>query len=139
MGKENKTRYNEKLYSKKFYSKKFSDEVSKNAYLKACKWLAKYVLSKKEFENVQFKIKKLKNDDGLYVFELSLYAALSEEELRERHCSICRETHSSFFISEETNCNWCKVGAYQRRTDDMISSKTQYYKDKLDKYLGGWE
>lgn len=121
-------------YSEKFYSKKFSDGESKKAYLKACKWLAKYVLSKPEFKNVEFSIDKSEEDDA-YVFELSLYAVLSEDELRERHCQICKETHSSFFISEETNCNWCRLGAYQRRMDKLIGSKVQYYKDCLNRHM----
>lgn len=124
-------------YSEKFYSKKFSDEESKKAYLKACKWLAKYVLSKPEFKQVEFGIEKVqgKSGENTNTFELSLYAVLPEEELKERHCEICRETHKSFFISEETNCNWCKVGAYQRRADSIISIKAGYYRDCLERRL----
>lgn len=120
-------------YSEKFYSKKFSEETSKKAYLKACKWLAKYVLSKSEFANIDFGIKKI--DES--TFQLNLYAVLSEEELRERHCNICKEIHSSFFYSEETNCEWCKLKAYHKRADEQLEEKVKYYRDKLDKYVEG--
>lgn len=125
-------------YSEKFYSKKFSDGDSKKAYLKACKWLAKYVLSKQEFKQIEFGIEKVqagKDEEIINTFELSLYVVLSEEELRERHCTICKETHKSFFISEETNCNWCKLKAYQRRMDELIANKVQYYKECLNRHM----
>ena len=131
MDKENKTRYNEKLYSKKFYSKKFSDEVSKNAYLKACKWLAKYVLSKEDLQGVEFGIEKISPT----TFELSLYAVLSESEIRDRHCKICKETHSSFYISEETNCNWCKLKAFHKREDEQLKEKIRFYKERLNQHI----
>lgn len=130
MEKENKIRYSER-----FFTKKFSDEISKKAYLKACKWLAKYVLSNEDLQGVEFGIEKT----GPLEFKVSLYATLSEEELRERHCQICKDTHSSFFISEETNCNWCKLGAYHRRADEMLTVKKEHYKNKLHASMYGGE
>lgn len=129
MGERNTIRYSEK-----FFTKKFSAEKSKEAYLKVCKWLAKYVLSQKEMqESVEFSIKKIDET----TFQLELFVVLSEKELRERHCKICKETHSSFFISEDTNCNWCKLGAYHRRADEMLAVKKEHYKNILRNKVEG--
>ena len=70
-------------------------------------------------------------------FQLELFVVLSEKELRERHCKICKETHSSFFISEDTNCNWCKLGAYHRRADEMLAVKKEHYKNILRNKVEG--
>ena len=119
-------------YSEKFFTKKFSDERSKDAYLKACKWLAKYVISK-EMNDVEFSIQKV--DNG--TVQLDLYVTLYETELMQRHCQICKDTHSSFYISEETNCEWCKLKAYHRRADEMIAVKKEHYKNRLKTYVEG--
>lgn len=131
MGESNKIRYSEK-----FFTKKFSDERSKDAYLKACKWLAKYVLSKESMQsNVEFSIEKIDSS----TFQLNLYVVLSEDELRQRHCQICKDTHSSFYISEQTNCEWCKLKAYHRRADEMLNIKKEHYKSILRASVEGRE
>ena len=64
---------------------------------------------------------------------LHLYTSLIEEEVRADHCNICRESHKSFFISEETNCAWCKIKGYQNRCDQHIEVKKSYYKQLLER------
>lgn len=119
-------------YSEEFAKKKFSADTMKEAYMKAVKWYATNVLAKDELHNVLVDFEK---DKQYPTVTVHLSACLDEDELRQRHCQICRETHSSFFRTEETNCNWCKVNAYKKRTDEMIAGKVSYYKQLLRDYL----
>lgn len=124
------------FYSEEFYSKKFSGETMKKAYMNAVKWLASYVISKKELSSVTYNFEKLEEDSVSSVI-VHLYATVDEDKLEERHCKICKETHSQFFISEETNCNWCKLKAYHRRKDEAITNKRKYCQEVLSKE-GEW-
>lgn len=120
-------------YSKEFFEKKFTADTMKSAYLKACKWYATNVLSKAELKNVQVEFEKEKDEQKSPTVTIHLFAVLNEEELRERHCKICREFHSSFFINTQFNCDKCDTKAYQRRADDMIGIKVSYYKEVIAK------
>lgn len=124
-------------YSKKFFEIKFTSDTMKAAYLRACKWYATNVLSKDELHNVQVEFIKGQDEQQFPTVTICLYAALNEEELRERHCKICRETHGLFYANNNFNCNRCDVNAYQRRADDILRVKTEYYREMLNKKVGG--
>ena len=117
-------------YSKEFFKKKFSAESMKAAYMNACKWYATNVLSKDELHNVLVEFVKEKNEQFPTV-TIHLSATLSEDELRERYCKICRESHSLFYMNQNYNCNRCEAKAYQTRTDDMLRVKLEYYRELL--------
>ena len=120
-------------YSKEFFKKNFEADTMKSAYLKACKWYATNVLSKAELQNVQIEFEKSKDEQQFPTVTIHLFAVLNEEELRERHCKVCREFHNLFYINQEFNCNRCDTKAYQKRADDMIGIKVSYYKEVLTK------
>lgn len=120
------------VYSKEFFKKKFSAETMKTAYMDACKWYATNVLSKDELHNVQIEFEK--NSKGEFpTVVIHLFAVLSENELRDRFCKLCREAHSSFFMNQNFNCNRCEAKAYQQRTDDMLRVKLEYYRQLISK------
>ncbi len=120
-------------YSKEFFNKVFTADTMKDAYLKACKWYATNVLSKAELRNVQIEFEKGQNEQQFPTVTIHLFAVLNEEELRERHCKVCREFHNLFYINQETNCNRCDTKAYQKRADETINIKVSYYKEVLTK------
>ena len=121
-------------YSEEFMSKKFIAETMKAAYMKAVKWVASNVISKVELKEVLVSYEKTEDEENqLPTIVVHLSAGLSENELRERHCKICKEFHGLFFINENCNCAWCNTKAYQRRTDEMIKTKKNYYKSILMK------
>jgi len=120
------------LYAEEFASRKFNGRTMKDAYLKAVKWYASNVLAKDELRSVQVRYEKIHDEQSPTII-LHLYASLIEEELRSAHCEICKESHKSFFISEETNCAWCKIKAYQNRCDQHIDIKKSYYKQVLER------
>lgn len=120
------------VYSKEFFKKKFSADTMKAAYMKACKWYATNVLSKDELHNVQIEFEK--NAKGEFpTVVIHLFAVLSENELRERYCKLCRESHSLFYMNQNYNCNRCEAKAYQVRTDDMLRVKLEYYRQLISK------
>lgn len=120
------------LYTEEFASRKFTGKTMKDAYLKAVKWYASNVLAKDELRNVQVEYEKVHDEQSPTII-LHLYASLVEEEVRAAHCNICRESHKSFFINEETNCAWCKIKGYQNRMDQHIDIKKSYYKQLLER------
>lgn len=118
-------------YSKEFFKKKFTADTMKTAYMNACKWYATNVLSKDELHNVQVGFTKSYDEQQSPTVTVSLFAVLNEEELKERHCKICKEMSSLFYMHTNSNCNKCEVNAYQKRTDDMIRVKVEYYRELL--------
>lgn len=119
-------------YSKEFFKKTFQAKTMKEAYLKAVKWYSTNVISKDEMHDVRVEFIKC-TQDGLPTIVIRLYAILSEDELRERYCNLCRESHSLFYMNSNYNCDRCEAKAYQRRTDDMLRVKLEYYKEIISK------
>lgn len=119
-------------YSKEFFKKKFTAGTMKDAYMAAVKWYATNVISKDELHSVHVEFEK--NDkEQLPTVTIHLHAVLSEDELRERYCKLCRESHSLFYMNSNYNCNRCEAKAYQTRTDDMIRVKLEYYHELIMK------
>lgn len=119
-------------YSKEFFKKKFTAETMKEAYMKAVKWYATNVISKDELHSVQIEFEKVQNSE-FPTIAMHLHAVLSEDELRERYCKLCKESHSMFYMNSNYNCNRCEAKAYQTRTDDMLRVKLEYYKELISK------
>ena len=120
-------------YTERVFSKKIVGKNKKETYLKACKWLATNVISKKaELGNFTYSIDDDTDGNGqLPTFKISIYVSLNEKELRERNCIICRQAHSTFFMNESCNCGSCNATAYQKRMDEMIKSKKVFFAGKL--------
>ena len=124
------------FYSEEFFKKEFADESMKAAYLKACKWYATNVLSKDELHNVQVEFEK-DNKGEFPTVVIHLFAVLSEDELRKKYCEICKESHSTFYMNQNYNCNRCEANAYQRRMDDRLRIKLEYYRQLISKVTKG--
>lgn len=120
------------LYTEEFSTIKFTGKTMKDAYLRAVKWYSTNVLAKDELHNVQVEYEKVQDEQSPTII-LHLYTSLSEEEVRAAHCEICKETHKSFIMSEETNCEWCKLKGYQNRCDRHIEIKKSYYRELLER------
>jgi hypothetical protein len=120
-------------YSKRIISKTFKGKQSKECYLDVCKWIAINIVANETIAKYcSYTIQKGYNKElGLYEYTLEVYAKISESEVKKHHCAICKETHSLFYISEETNCNWCKIDALERRIADEVKKKQIYIKDEM--------
>ena len=113
------------LYTQEFGKKDFQGKTTKDAYLKANKWYAQNVLSKDELRNVQVRYEKV-HDAQLPTVTVHLYASLTEAEVRNNHCNICKEMHNTFFMSSVVHCEECNLLAYQKRLDSNMDNKTSF-------------
>lgn len=119
--------------SKRVLTKRFVSENGdgKEAYLMACKWLAKNVISKKDEIGVySFEISKdEKAEDTTFI--LTLYATLEESEINKKNCEICQEVHRLFYVNDDYNCNSCREQAYRRKIEDKLKIKAEYLKSVI--------
>ena len=121
-------------YSEVVYQKSFSAKKMKDAYLKACKWYASNVLSKDELHDIQ--VEYIKENDKQYpTITARLFTSIEETEIKATHCAICKETHKSFFINENTNCAWCNTDAFERRIREQLNIKRGFVKTKIERSI----
>jgi hypothetical protein len=116
--------------SSKFFEITFKHDISKKAYLEACKWLATEVIDKDDMSEVLYEIEKIKDTEEP-TFKVSLYTSLDNMEFKENFCNRCREIHKSFFVNENTNCDTCKMQAYLKQYEAKIAIKEQYKKELI--------
>jgi len=120
------------LISTKFYEEKFKAEKSKDAYLKACKWIAKNIVSKVEVGETTFSIKKVEEAD-LPTFVVELYCSLEESTLNKTFCNKCVEFHNSWiYFDQDKLCNGCKMKAYSETLKQKLITKKSYRKQRLN-------
>jgi len=112
-------------------TKEFSDANSKEAYLKACKWAAKHIVSKVEAGQDTFWNITKKPDTSLPTFVLEVHTMIDASEHQQSFCNACREFHKSFFVNEETNCNSCRYLAFTKQIGQRLEIKKAYRKEKM--------
>lgn len=125
------------LHIKKFYERKFVAQDSKNAYLKACKFVASNVISKGskvEAAKVTWDILPVESDD-LPTFMLTLYIKFDDTEFMKKTCDACKEFHKSFFINENFNCDRCNKVGYEKNLEQKLETISGWFKRVLDDEL----
>lgn len=115
-------------YTKEVYSKEFTDAVSKQAYLKACKWLAQNVyVSPSYSESIVVKIKKKDKretkDGDLFVFEVVLYYSTNLVNAKDRFCNNCKQMHQTFY-SNSPQCSECKLKVFFKKIENEVEGIT---------------
>lgn len=115
-------------FTEELLSKSFTGNNMKDAYMKAVKWYATNVLAKDELQGICVEYIK---DTQSPTVTAHLYVTMIEEDVRQSHCQVCKEFHHSFFINEVNCCNNCSVSGYQRRLEQKIKIKREYYRDLL--------
>ena len=123
-------------FSKEFFKKSFTADSMKEAYLLAVKWYSTNVISKAEFVNVHVKFVK-ETSEEFPTITIHLFAVQNgEEDIMAQHCERCKEMHSSFFINKNADCNRCNALGFQRRLEQKIDIKKNWYKELLRKHGG---
>lgn len=125
------------LYIHKIYSREFKAENSKQAYLKACKFVAKHVISDKskvEASKVVWDVQKI-NDSSLPTYLLTLYFRFDDSIFKAQTCKACKEFHCSFFVNEEYNCSRCTKIGYEKNIQKKLQAGSNYIKERLDDKL----
>lgn len=127
------------LYIEKFYERNFKAKNSKDAYLKACKFVASNIVSKGskvEVTKVTWDITKVETkEDDLPTFRLSLYYKFDDTDFMKQSCKSCKEFHKSFFINEDYNCSRCNKIGYKKNIEQKLSIASEYFKKILDNEL----
>lgn len=125
------------LYVQKFYEKTFKAKKSKDAYMKACKFVASNVVSKAskvEAAKVTWEILKEEEAD-LPTFRLVLYAKFDDTEFMKQTCQACKDFHCSFFVNENYNCDRCNKVGYEKNVQQKLGIVTDYLRKILDNEL----
>ena len=119
------------LISCKVKSFVFQGESLKEAYLKGCKKLAKYIASDK-LTNLTFSVERMESNNFL---RFNVYTNLSLSEIQKQYCTNCKNFHCSFFINEEYNCSRCNLKNFLKRCSQKVSISKGYYKHRLSEEL----
>lgn len=120
------------IFCEKVFRKEFEHEVSKQAYLSACKWLAVNIYNNAELtSNLVVAIEK-QEESELPTFVVTVYVRINEKEQREAHCKKCKMLHTIFYSVNGANCNECKGNAYYKRLDENISGLVGFYKEMFE-------
>ena len=113
----------------KFYSKTFNGPTMKDAYLKACKWVATNILADDEIsKDVMWRIIKSKD---LPTVELELYGMVNDSEHVSQFCRSCKQFHTLFYINQQQNCNCCNMKAYRSQAEEKGRLKKNYKRKLL--------
>ena len=105
--------------------------TEKEAYLKGCKQLAKYMASKK-YKNLTFKIERTSGNENTFIFTMFTNLDLGEEQ--RNYCKTCRDYHCSFFINEDYNCSRCNLKNFlEKKKKKSRISKSFYNHEMKDK------
>lgn len=122
------------IHIRKFYERKFKAENAKDAYLKACKFVAGNIINKEskvEASKVTWDVIRVE-DEGLPTFMLTLYYKFDDTEFMVSTCNACKEFHKSFFINENFNCDRCNKVGYEKALNQKLLIGSEYFKEKLD-------
>lgn len=120
-----KINYSTIVAKRTFYGKNV-----KEAYLKACRWFASNIIADGKLNDIfaQY-IKDEWNDSVILV----LHAFLDESQERKHRCKMCKEMHSSFYITESTECSRCMMQSYGKLLDGKLKIKKDYYSEIINR------
>ena len=120
------------IFCEEAFRKEFEDEVSKQAYLNACKWLAVNIYNNVELsKSVVVSIEKVAGRE-LPTFVVTVYVRMNEKEQREAHCKKCKMLHTIFYSMNGVNCSECRAKAYFKYLDDNIVNVKNFVKEALE-------
>lgn len=116
------------VYSEKIYEKSFTDTISKNAYMKACKWLAINVYGKGDLPKyITVKLTKQqtkKKDKTKFIVEL--FATINENEVQENFCYKCKHLHTIFYSIDKPECQKCNMFVYRQRLSEQLKGIKEF-------------
>ena len=119
------------IYCECVFQKSFEHEVSKKAYLNACKWLAQNIYSNVELsKHVVVNIQKCANESPTFV--VSVYVKHNENDVREGFCKHCKTLHTIFYSIDGVVCSQCKANAYFKQLDKEIEQKASFVNKVLE-------
>lgn len=113
---------------KKVKSFTFSAENEKEAYLKGCKRLAKYMAS----PIYKYLVTKIERTAEPNTFTFTIYTQININEEQKKFCKICKETHKLFYVNDSYNCNCCTFKTFLKRTEERANISRGFYKERIE-------
>lgn len=113
-------------YTEKFDKRVFIGDTTKDAYLKACKWYATNIMAKGLEDTIIVNYKKTSDCEVIMTLSIQL-----GQEIKDKHCTICHEAHSAFFLNNKEDCDRCNMLAFHKRVHESMATKKSYFKDLL--------
>ena len=111
----------------KVLEQEFSDDKDINkAYLKACKWYASKFMFNEKVSNTRVEYKLNKEERKVKAI---VSTSVDIDEIKERHCKVCKELHSKVFENEFFNCHSCNLISYNNKIKEVGRKKRMYYRD----------
>ena len=119
-----------------FFSKTFIENTSKEAYLKACKWVAKNIVSNNNYETKDLKDTFWKvEEEKQGEMKLTIYCLLDFSEKEKKFCELCQSYHKRFYHNEDRDCSRCNHKAFKSRIYEDLRIKRSYRREILKKKL----
>lgn len=121
------------IYCKQAFQKTFEDEVSKKAYLDACKWLAQNIYGNVELsKDIVVNIAKTTTKKKSPAFTVTVYVKSDADEVKESFCKKCRQLHTIFYSVDGVNCNECKGSALYKKLESDVKGKAEFVNEILE-------
>ena len=115
-------------YSIKILTKTFKNKISKEAYLKATKWLALNVFSKPELsKNISVKIQK-EEKSKIPTFTVTLFVDTKYDDMKREYCDRCKHLFNTFYQVDKMNCNECKMNGFVKTNEKYVRNIADFYK-----------
>lgn len=116
------------IIGEKIENKVFSGRTTKDAYLKACKYMSQNFVGKGKTEHIVHKIEKLE----YCKVKLTIYAEIEEQEVMDNMCSVCRQANAITYLTESKyKCEMCKILPYKKRAEERLKRIIEYIKEGL--------
>ena len=119
----------------KYFDIKFEAETAKEAYLKACKWVAKHIISDEGLKDSVYKFIKVRESPGYAEIRLEVFCALDDKDVQGRFCAVCKEFHSAFYVNFNYDCNRCNMITFRKRLQEALSIKKDFKRQNIGKKL----
>jgi len=102
------------------------DENVDKAFIKACKWYSNRFLNNEKYNNLKVEYKSYKDENKVKAL---IYTTVEVNEIKDRHCKVCKELHSKVYENDNYNCNSCNLLAYDNKIREVARRKRMYYRD----------
>lgn len=117
------------ITGEKIYEKTFTGRTTKDAYLKACKFMSQKIIGKDKTKHIVHKIEKTKYCE----VKLTLYAEVEESEIMDNMCSVCKQAHAATFLKEDKyQCELCKILPYKKRAAERLKRIKEYMLEGIE-------
>ena len=111
--------------------KEFTGKTTKDAFLKASKWIANHLVAKDQ-EHICYRIEKAGGQFGEKKVRVYFYVMEQEEGILEQNCKVCQEVNNHFYMKENRYmCYTCRVNPYRERIKGKLKKIAEGEIDKF--------